>query len=75
MSISRAKGLINHAIYISLAIKKKTKQRVIVVCTTLIVGRDNAVGIATLYGLDGPGIETRWGRDFPHAFIPALGPT
>jgi hypothetical protein len=24
-------------------------------------GRDSAVGIATRYGLDGPGIETRWG--------------
>ena len=32
----------------------------------LAVGRDSAVGIATRYGLDGPGIESRWGRDFPH---------
>ena len=24
------------------------------------------VGIATGYGLDGPGIESRWERDFPH---------
>ena len=23
------------------------------------------VGIATRYGLDGPGIESRWGLDFP----------
>jgi len=23
------------------------------------------VGIAADYGLDGPGIESRWGRDFP----------
>jgi len=23
-------------------------------------------GIATVYGLDGLGIESRWGRDFPH---------
>jgi hypothetical protein len=28
--------------------------------------RDSAVGIATRYGLDGPGIQSRWGRDFPH---------
>jgi len=28
--------------------------------------RDSSVGIATRYGLDGPGIESRWGRDFPH---------
>ena len=32
------------------------------------------VGIATRYGLDGPGIESRWGRDFPHPSRPALGP-
>jgi len=37
--------------------------------------RDSSVGIATCYGLDGPGIESRWGRDFPHLFRPALGPT
>jgi hypothetical protein len=39
------------------------------------VGRDSSVGIATGYGLDGPGIECRWGRDFPHSSIPALRPT
>jgi hypothetical protein len=27
------------------------------------------------YRLDGPGIESRWGRDFPHQSRPALGPT
>ena len=26
-----------------------------------IVGRDGVVGIATRYGVDGPGIESRWG--------------
>ena len=31
----------------------------------LCVGRDSAVGIATRDGLDGSGIESRWGRDFP----------
>ena len=39
------------------------------------VGRDSSVGIATRYGLDGPGIESRWGRDFSHTSRPALGPT
>jgi hypothetical protein len=40
------------------------------------VGRDSSVGIATRYGLEGPGIEARWGgRDFPHPSRPALGPT
>jgi hypothetical protein len=39
------------------------------------VGRLSTVGIATRYGLDGPGIESRWGRDFPHPSRPALGTT
>jgi len=38
-------------------------------------GRDSTVGIEIRYGLDGPGIESRWGRDFPHPSRPALGPT
>ena len=38
-------------------------------------GPGSGVGIATRYGLDGPGIESRWGRDFPHLPRPALGPT
>jgi hypothetical protein len=40
------------------------------------VGRDDAVGLATRYGLDGPGIDLGsnpggW-RDFPHPFKYAL---
>jgi hypothetical protein len=35
----------------------------------------SSVGIATGYGLDGPGIESRWRRVFPHLSRPALGPT
>jgi hypothetical protein len=38
-------------------------------------GRDNSVGIAIRYGLDGPGIECQWGRDLPHPSRPALWPT
>ena len=38
-------------------------------------GPGSVAGIATGYGLDGPGIESRWGRDFPHLPRPALGPT
>jgi hypothetical protein len=37
--------------------------------------RDSSVGIATRYGLDGPGIESRWRRDFPQPSRPAVGPT
>ena len=42
---------------------------------TKIRGPGSVVGIATAYGLDGPGIEFRWGRDFPHLSRPALRPT
>ena len=38
-------------------------------------GLGSVVGIATVYGLDGPGVESRWGRDFPHLSRPALRPT
>ena len=36
------------------------------------MGRDSSVGIATDYGLDGPGIESRWGQDFPPWGPPSL---
>jgi len=35
----------------------------------------SVVVIVTGYGLDGPGIESRWARVFPHLSRPALGPT
>jgi hypothetical protein len=38
-------------------------------------GPGRSVGIATNYGLVGPGIEFRWGRDFPHLSRLTLGPT
>jgi len=38
-------------------------------------GPGSSVGIGTGYGLDGPGIKSRWGRDFPHSSRPALEPT
>jgi hypothetical protein len=41
----------------------------------ILWGRDSSVGIATRYGLDGTGIEPLCGRNFPHPFRPALGPT
>jgi hypothetical protein len=42
---------------------------------SVISGPGNVVGIATAYEPDGPGIESRWGRDFPHLSRPALRPT
>jgi hypothetical protein len=38
-------------------------------------GPGSSVGIMTGYGLDGPGIKSRWGRDFLHTSRLALGPT
>jgi hypothetical protein len=40
-----------------------------------IRGPGSSVGIATRYELDGPEIESRFGRDFPHPSRPDLGPT
>ena len=37
--------------------------------------QDSSDGMATRNGLDGPGIESRWGRDIPHPSSPALWPT
>ena len=41
----------------------------------IFVGNDSSVGIAAAYGLDGRGIESRWGQDFSHLSRPALKPT
>jgi hypothetical protein len=38
-------------------------------------GPVSLVSIATDYGLDGPGIESRWVGDFSHTSRPVLGPT
>ena len=38
-------------------------------------GPGSVVGISTAYGLDGTGIESWWGRDFPHLSRPDLRPT
>jgi len=37
-------------------------------------GPGSSEGIGTGYGLGGPGIESQWGRNFPHLSRPALGP-
>jgi hypothetical protein len=40
----------------------------------IISGPGSVVGTASAYGLDGPGIESQWGRDFPHLSRPVLRP-
>ena len=40
-----------------------------------VCGPGSVVGITTGYGLDGPGIESRWRRNFPHLSRPTLEPT
>jgi hypothetical protein len=44
-------------------------------CIQVVKGIYSAVGIAIRYGLDGPGIESRWGRDFSLPSRPSLGTT
>jgi hypothetical protein len=54
---------------------KKTERDIIInVEYTGLSCQDSSVGIATRYGLDGLGIESRGGRDFPHPSRPAIGP-
>jgi len=53
-------------------VKKKTVLRTYIVQDA---GWDSSVSIGTRYQLDGPGIESRWERDFTHPSRPALGPT
>jgi hypothetical protein len=48
----------------------RTEQLCLIIC-----GSGSSVGIATDYGMEGPGIESRWGWDFPHLSRLALGPT
>jgi len=54
--------------------QRAAPERLILLALLYSVGRDSSVGIATRYGMDGPGIESRWGRDFPLPSTPALGP-
>jgi len=39
------------------------------------VGWNNVAGIVIGYGLDGPGVEFQWGRDFPQPSRQAFDPT
>ena len=75
-----------HTIYFSVYITRQSCNLLITVrreCfryvrrrrTRMLIWEDHFMGIATCYGLNGPGIESRWGQDFPHPSRPALGPT
>jgi len=54
-----------HQVQIKTILEKKTHH---IVQVSLCV-------VKTDYGLDVTGIESLWGRDFPHLSRPALGPT
>jgi len=43
------------------------------ICVHCVSG--GLVGIATAYGLEGPGIKSPWGQIFPHLSRPALSST
>ena len=45
----------------------------IYVCFSIKAGPASVDGIATGYGMSGPGIESQWGRYFPRLSRPALG--
>jgi hypothetical protein len=43
-----------------------TLRKVLLIFISVMGGPGSVVGIGTVYGLDGPGIESRLGRHFPH---------
>ena len=55
------------------ATEKLRKQKPYLISPCVMSGPGSSVGIPTGYELDGPGIESRWGRDFPHQSRPTLG--
>jgi hypothetical protein len=55
--------------------RKEGAEKIYMKGTKEISWSGSSVGIATGYGLDGPGIEFRCGRDISHLSRPALGPT
>jgi len=50
------------------------KRTVLVLVYVTHTGRDSSVGIATHYGLVGPGIELRWGHPSKPALLPTQNP-
>ena len=60
---------------LTMKLSGKSKPCLIIRVRLTTGGPGSVVGIATAYGLEGPGIESRWGRDYPHLSRPALRPT
>jgi hypothetical protein len=61
--------------FVVLICRERERLSVALLCLVFVPNITSVVGAATRYELDGPGIESRWGRDFPHPSIPALGPS
>ena len=57
------------------ATQSKEDIHIFYVSNSSCVGRHSSVGTANRLGMDGPGIESRWERNFPHPSRQALGPT
>jgi hypothetical protein len=55
--------------------KFETFRQIFISDPKIKIDRDCVVDITTRYGMEGPGIESSCGRDFPHTSRPALGPT
>jgi hypothetical protein len=67
-------SMVHHGEVVSPFLRERVKAASIHLGLLVKVGRNSVVGIATRYGLDGPGIESRLGRDFQHPSRRALGP-
>jgi hypothetical protein len=67
-------GLKKLRLYVELKIYDKNRRK-ITGPQCINVGQDSSVVIATRYGLNDPGLEFRWGRDFTPLSRLSLGPT
>jgi hypothetical protein len=61
---------------LSVFLTPEKKPRLFSGCSTdcLNIGQDTVIGTTTFYELEGPGIESRWGRGFTHPSSLTLGP-
>jgi hypothetical protein len=57
-------GLRSRRYVVRILVSVRTILLYIYIYIYIYMGRDSAVRIATRYGLDGPGIESRWGARF-----------